>query len=183
MGGTLDVRSESGHGAEFIFTVPLDEADVAPKESDATPTWNLDATFASRHPLRILTVEDDKINLKLILALLRRLGYEPLGAMNGREATEVHEKEHPDCILMDLQMPEMDGIEATEKIRGMEKDFPNGHPVFIAAVTANIIPADRQRCFDAGMNDYMNKPVRIDALAALLAKAGCIASHGAAEKH
>jgi|GEM_PF-768631 len=171
MGGTLQVRSDFGHGAKFIFAVPLEESEVLRKESDGGTPLKLDITFAEQHPLRILTVEDDKINLKLILALLRRLGYAPLGAMNGREAVEVFEKERPNCVMMDLQMPEMDGIEATEKIREMEKNLSHAHPAFIIALTANIVPADRQRCFDAGMNDYMNKPVKIDALAPLLAKA------------
>jgi PAS domain S-box-containing protein len=181
MGGTLEVRSEQGHGAEFLLAVPLDEIAGAPKKTDAT-SRKLDVTFANRHLLRILTVEDDKVNLKLILALLRRLGYDPVGARNGREAVTAYEKEHPDCILMDLQMPEMGGIEATEKIREIEKKFPRDHAAFIVALTANIVPADRQRCFDAGMNDYMNKPVKIDALAALLETAAVFATNGAAKK-
>jgi CheY-like chemotaxis protein len=179
MGGTLEVRSEQGHGAEFLLAVPLDEIAAPPKKTNAT-SRKLDATFASRHPLRILTVEDDKVNLKLLLALLRRLGYAAVGARNGCEAVAAYEKERPDCILMDLQMPEMDGIEATEKIREMERNSPGGHPAFIVALTANIVPADRQRCFDAGMNDYMNKPVKIDVLAALLETAAVVAANGAA---
>ncbi len=170
MGGSLRAQSEIGQGAEFIFSVPLGAVTAVPPEPTVTPPIVLDSGFAGRHPLRILTVEDDKVNLKLILTLLRRLGYEPVGARNGLEAMECHERERPDCILMDLQMPEMDGIEATKNIRAREKTSPGTRPTFIAALTANIVSADRQRCFDAGMNAYMNKPVKLDALAALLAR-------------
>jgi PAS domain S-box-containing protein len=169
MGGTLRARSKQG--SEFILTVPLATVDPPPEGKEASPGLELDANFAFQYPLRILTAEDDKINLRLILTLLRRLGYEPLEALNGRDAVALHSSEHPDLILMDLQMPEMDGIEATKKIREAEKHSGASKPTFIAALTANITPADRERCFEAGMNDYMNKPVRIAALVELLANA------------
>ncbi len=171
MGGTLEVRSQLGQGAEFVVTVPLVESSTVVKPTADAQAIILDADFASRHPLRVLVVEDDKVNLKLILILMRRLGYEPLSATNGREAVELQRREHPDCILMDLQMPEMDGIEATQKIRAEERASPGDNPAFISALTANIFPADRQRCLDAGMNGYLNKPVRLADLAGILEQA------------
>ncbi len=173
LGGTLTVESTPGKGSEFRVVVPLEEAKApdppagAPDRSSAP----LDASFASRHPLRMLIAEDDPINLKLIQTLVRRLGYAPLASRNGREAVEIFQKESPDFLLMDLQMPEMDGIEATEKIRAIEKAAHTKLPVFILALTANIFPADRQRCFDAGMDGYLNKPAKISSLAEIFAQA------------
>jgi PAS domain S-box-containing protein len=171
LGGSMMVRSQPGRGSEFLVGLAMDAAQ-SPEEIEAgAPPDPLDRTFALRHPLRILLVEDDRVNLKLILALIRRLGYEPLAAHNGREAVEIYRSEKPQCLLMDLQMPEMDGIEATEKIRANERAAGNGHAVFIAALTANIFPLDRRRCFEAGMNSYLNKPVKLSTLAETLAQA------------
>lgn len=176
LGGTLTVRSQLGGGSEFILNLPTGGNESAPLPVKGSPALKLDAGFASQHPLRILVVEDDTVNLKLIVVLLRRLGYEPLTAKNGREAVEVHSKEHPDCVLMDLQMPELDGIEATKEIRSLEKSRPNGKPTFISAITANVFLADRQRCFDAGMNSYLNKPIKPADLAAMLTDANAFVS-------
>ncbi len=115
-------------------------------------------------------VEDDKVNLKLIVRILRELGYEPLTAPNGFEAVAIFEEENPDCILMDVQMPEMDGLEATRKIRNLESSRQR-RPVFISALTANILPEDQQRCFDAGMNAYLNKPVKSQSIVNVLTEA------------
>jgi PAS domain S-box-containing protein len=166
LGGTLRVTSEPGHGSEFVAIIPLPVAASPLAPAPAVPPHALDASFAARHPMKILLVEDDPINRKLIGVLVRRLGYEPLIAKNGKEAVEVARDHHPDCILMDIQMPEMDGIEATRAIRR----FENGSHAYISALTAHILPSDRQRCFDAGMDDYLNKPIKIAALAEVLAK-------------
>lgn len=170
IGGRLAVHSVPGQGSEFTITVPLQLArEVAAESQNARE--NLDEEFAARHPLRILLVEDDHVNRRLLQALIRRLGYQPLVAGNGREAIHAYETERPDCILMDLQMPEVDGIEATATIRDRERAAATHPPAFISALTANIFPADRQRCFEAGMDDYLNKPVKIATLAEVLVKA------------
>jgi PAS domain S-box len=169
LGGSLEVRSKPGEGATFTLRIPLEIVEDA--SAPAPVSAQLDAGFAAHHPLKVLVVEDDKVNLKLIGTLIRRLGYEPLTAVNGREAVEIVRGERPDCVLMDLQMPEMDGIEATESIRAMERQNGNGVPVFISALTANIFPADRQRCVAAGMDDYLNKPVKLAQLAGILERA------------
>jgi PAS domain S-box-containing protein len=171
LGGDLVVRSMPGQGSEFVVEVPLDSVAPGLGPDGETPPEALDTTFAAKYPLSILLVEDDRVNLKLILALIRRLGYEPIAAQNGKEAVELYRSEKPQCLLMDLQMPEMDGIEATEKIRAMERAAGNGHAAFIAALTANIFPMDRQRCFDVGMNSYLNKPVKLSTLATTLTQA------------
>lgn len=170
LGGRLTVKSQPGLGSEFFVTLPLRTPEHPSPPQTAGPLRELDTTFAASHPLRVLIVEDDTVNLKLIQTLIRRLGYTPLTALNGYEAVETFRKHHPDCLLMDLQMPEMDGIEATRRIRQLEKETPTRHP-YISALTANIFPADRQRCFDAGMDDYLNKPVKLASLAEILAKA------------
>ena len=97
-------------------------------------------------------------------------GYEPLTARNGLEAVEILQHEKLDCVLMDIQMSEMSGIEDTEKIRANEKRTGPPKPVFISPLTANIVPADRQRCFETGMNVYLNKPVKLTLLSSMLAK-------------
>ena len=171
MGGTLTVQSQPGQGSEFFVAVPLDVPEQSSDIATGTPPEPLDVAFANKHPLRILLVEDDRENLKLVLTLIRRLGYEPLAARNGREAVEIYQREQPSCLLMDLRMLEMDGIEATEKIRALEMASGNGKRAFIAALTADVFPAGRQRCIDAGMNAYLNKPVKLSALAEVLTKA------------
>jgi CheY-like chemotaxis protein len=171
LGGDLLVRSMPGQGSEFVVEIPLELVSPGLAAHEEAPPEALNTTFAAKYPLEILLVEDDRVNLKLILALIRRLGYEPIAAQNGREAVELYRSEHPQCLLMDLQMPEMDGIEATEKIRAIEKASGNGQSAFIAALTANIFPIDRQRCFEAGMNSYLNKPVKLSTLANMLTQA------------
>ena len=170
MGGDLRVESRHGEGARFTVALPMDIPAISIVPSTGLSRAALDAHFAAARPLRILVAEDDKVNLKLTLAMLRRLGYEPLMAWNGAEAVHVYEAEHPDCILMDIQMPEMDGIEATRKIREIEKTT-ECNPAFICALTANILPADQQQCFDAGMDHYLNKPLKHENLAHALTEA------------
>jgi PAS domain S-box-containing protein len=171
MGGTLEVHSRPGHGSEFIASVPLGEVALSSHLPDAAASQTFDKRFALHYPLRILVVEDDEVNLKLLTLLLRQLGYAPMAAKDGHEAFEIHQREHPDCILMDLHMPVMDGLEATKKIRSAEKNSKTGAQTFITALTADILPADRQRCLDAGMNTYLNKPVQMAVLAEALIEA------------
>jgi two-component system sensor histidine kinase/response regulator len=117
---------------------------------------------------RILVVEDTPVNQKVAIAMLRRLGYEPALVTNGRDAileTSVHSY---DLVLMDCQMPEMDGFEATAAIRAREKI--NGGHLLIVAMTAHAMQGDRERCIRAGMDDYITKPVRREALESMLTR-------------
>jgi PAS domain S-box-containing protein len=170
LGGTLTAKSTVGEGSEFLAVLPLKSPEQATSQQAPAQSPFLNAEFARKYPLRILVVDDDRINLKLVQTLIRRLGYEPYAAQNGREALEIYDAKHPDCILMDLQMPEMDGIEATEAMRTLERRT-NRPPAYISALTANILPADRNRCFEVGMDEYLNKPIRIVGLAQMLTNA------------
>jgi signal transduction histidine kinase/DNA-binding response OmpR family regulator len=129
----------------------------------------LDPALAARHPLRILLAEDNVVNQKLALRLLQQMGYRADLASNGMEAIESIERQTYDLVLMDVQMPEMDGLEATRRIvaRRSAAERPR-----IVAMTANAMQGDREACIDAGMDDYVTKPIRVDALVqALLAVA------------
>jgi CheY-like chemotaxis protein len=127
----------------------------------------LSTDFAREFPLRILLAEDNIINQKLAIRILNKLGYENIDvALNGLEAIEKLKSKIYDVILMDMQMPEMDGLEATRKIRNEMEQQP-----LIIAVTANAMESDRQLCLEAGMNEYVTKPITLEALMAALEKA------------
>jgi CheY-like chemotaxis protein len=114
---------------------------------------------------RILLAEDNPVNQKVALGMLRRLGLEADVVANGRAAVERATAEPYDLILMDVQMPEMDGFEAT---RALRRDPPPGARIPIIAMTANAMSGDRERCLEAGMDDYLAKPVKIDQLRTMI---------------
>jgi CheY-like chemotaxis protein len=118
-------------------------------------------------PLRILVAEDNGNNQKLIRLILQRMGYLPEIAGNGKEAVASLERQPYDVVLMDVQMPEMDGLEATSRIRSQ---FPQERQPYIIAMTANAMQGDREQCLAAGMDDYVRKPIRVNELAAALKK-------------
>ena len=151
----------------------------------------LDSTMAQRWPLRILLTDDNVINRKVALRLLHQLGYKADAANNGLEAIRAVEQKPYDVIFMDVQMPELDGLEATRRIRRRQQEargnaergtgsaeseiprsaFPVPHlarPIAIIAMTANAMQGDRDKCVAAGMDDYLPKPVRPEALQAML---------------
>ncbi len=174
MGGTLTVTSEMGEGSEFIITLPLGlPAGIDPVVPDSTGR-TLDASFAKNHPLTILVVEDDPVNLKLTGLTLLKLGYETLSATNGAEAVEIFRRERPDFIFMDLQMPQKDGIQATIEIRALESSRPSLDRSYIAALTANISGEARLHCFKVGMDSYLNKPLKPSQFAEVLQQAGIL---------
>jgi CheY-like chemotaxis protein len=122
----------------------------------------IDSDLGRRHPLRILLAEDNYTNQKVALRMLKRLGYEADVALNGLEAVKaLHERQY-DAILMDIQMPEMDGLEATRHIR---MEFPASEQPYIVAMTAATIQLDREKCLAVGMDDFVAKPARIEDLA------------------
>ena len=124
--------------------------------------------MAARHPLRILLAEDNVVNQKLALRLLQQMGYRADVARNGIEAIECVERQTYDVILMDVQMPEMDGLEATRRITAK---WPPDERPRIVAMTANAMQGDREMCIAAGMDDYLTKPIRVDQLVEALNQA------------
>src|SRR5439155_15295667 len=121
----------------------------------------LDEELGMKHPLRILLAEDNVVNQKLALRLLEKLGYRADIAANGLEVLAALERQPYDLLLSDVQMPEMDGLEATRRIL---QRWPEGERPWIVAMTAEAMSGDRERCLEAGMNDYLTKPIRPEEL-------------------
>ncbi len=141
-------------------------SDTPPASQPAAPSSSAaSAGLAARHPLRILLAEDNAVNQKLALRLLSQMGYRADVAGNGLEAIQALERQTYDVILMDVQMPEMDGLEATRRICAQ---WPRHQRPQIIAMTANAMQGDREMCLAAGMDDYISKPVRPADLAAAL---------------
>ncbi len=149
----------------FDTLVTLLAHDRAPVAAPSALKPKIDATLAARHPLRILLAEDNVVNQKLALRLLLQMGYRADLASNGIEAIESVERQPYDVVLMDVQMPEMDGLEATRRIVAK---WPAEQRPRIVAMTANAMAGDREECLAAGMDDYVTKPIRVDALVAAL---------------
>jgi signal transduction histidine kinase/CheY-like chemotaxis protein len=187
MGGSIHALSEPGAGAEFTFNILVGPA-LKPKHSPFNPgspdtgkriimsnskardenkRRGLSEDFAREFPLRILVAEDNVVNQKLIITVLGRLGYNAVLAQNGKEVLELVDHEPYDLILMDVQMPEMDGLEATRMLRLCLDRQP-----VIIAMTANAMDGDQDNCIQAGMDDYISKPVDLDELLARLEKWG-----------
>ncbi len=153
---------------ETLVQLLAHEADAAPRPAAAPAKPRMDAGMAERHPLRILLAEDNVVNQKLALRLLQQMGYRADVASNGIEAIECCARQPYDVVLMDVQMPEMDGLEASRRItsRWQPAERPR-----IVAMTANAMQGDREECLAAGMDDYVTKPIRVDALVQALLQA------------
>lgn len=155
LGGRIGVRSAKGQGSTFWFEIPVDRAAAAQAEAPVD--------FAGVIPkLRILLVEDNLVNQEVAAGFLRHLGQGVEVANDGAEAVEMVSTSRFDLVLMDMQMPRMDGVEATKVIRGTGNDIP------IVAMTANASEDDRRLCSAAGMNGFQSKPVTKNQLARLI---------------
>lgn len=164
MGGDITVTSQVGKGSVFRFSVALELAPCAPAVPAAPkPTANR-ATGSSTDGRLVLVVDDDRINRTLALAMLDKLGMTAESAACGEDAVTRVSAGDVDIVLMDLQMPGMDGVQTTHFIRGLDIRQP-----CIIALTANAYESDRQRCIAAGMDDFMAKPFRFDLLREKLA--------------
>jgi CheY-like chemotaxis protein len=135
-------------------------AKPAPSTSN-TAKPQIDPTMATRHPLRILLAEDNAVNQKLAMRLLQQMGYRADLASNGIEAVESVQRQTYDVVLMDVQMPELDGLDATRQICTLLD--PTQRPR-IVAMTANAMQGDQEMCMAAGMDDYLTKPIRVERL-------------------
>jgi CheY-like chemotaxis protein len=126
-----------------------------------------DTTLAQQRPLRILLAEDNVVNQKLAMRILQQMGYRADLASNGMEAVESVQRQTYDVVLMDVQMPEMDGLEAARQI--CARWGPQARPR-IVAMTANAMQGDRDMCLAAGMDDYLTKPIRVERLVEALTR-------------
>ena len=171
MGGTIGLNSQPGQGSTFWFSLPLAEATRAPESAATTPPVATRAPGASapRSAQRLLLVEDSWMNQQVALGMLERLGYTADLVTDGRQALDAVEQTAYAAILLDCQMPEMDGYQVAEALRQREA-LDGRPPVPIIALTASAMSADRERCLKSGMNDHLAKPVRIAELSAMLAR-------------
>ena len=174
MGGKIEVLSAEGKGSVFRFFVPLGELPTAGFIRPLAQTMTLPGVknmekkpeaFALDYPLRILIAEDNSTNMKVVLLMLQRLGYRGDPVRNGLECLEALQRLPYDVILMDMQMPEMDGVECTKRLRS------EGSTIRVVALTADAAIDAQGRCLEAGMNDYITKPIVRDDLERALRRA------------
>ncbi|MGC8864199.1 MAG: ATP-binding protein [Bacteroidales bacterium] len=183
MGGTIDIESQKGVGSSFWFTLPFELGEPVQKKpslvnQESQPSaidssansalkTSTDTTMAVHEQdsnknlksMHILLAEDNLVNQKVALMVIQKMGYTADVAPNGKVAVEKFSQNHYDLILMDIMMPEMDGLEATRLIREIEKQR-GGQRTRIVALTANAMKDDREKCFEAGLDDYISKPFK-----------------------
>ncbi len=160
MGGKITVESEKGQGSKFVFSVVL-KTDSKKGDKSGVPK------FKESRPLHILVAEDNMLNSQIVMAFLSRLGHSSKVAVNGKVALDILAEEDFDAVLMDIEMPEMDGFEATEAIRSGFDGIRNPN-IPIIALTAHALKDYELKCYKAGMDNYLTKPIDIDKLSEVL---------------
>lgn len=168
MGGTIGVRSEEGRGSTFWFTAVLEQAhDLHLQQPKAVPAEEM--SKEAEAPRDILLAEDNRVNQKVATKLLEKMGHRVYVVYDGQAAVEVLQERSFDLVLMDVQMPRLDGLQATRAIRDPATGVCNPR-VPIVAMTAHAMKGDQERCLAAGMDDYVTKPVSAQKLAEALAR-------------
>ena len=167
MGGTIGVKSTEGQGSTFWFTAKF-KLGQGPVESELDPAAIADEAIVEKKTKskRILIAEDNVVNQQITLRILEKLGYRADVVANGNEVLEALREIPYDLVLMDCQMPEMDGYEATQIIR--TSDTINRKNILILAMTANAMKEDKERCLSVGMDGYVSKPVTSNKLASII---------------
>ena len=164
MGGRVHLESVAGKGTKVTFQIHAGIADAIGDTLEQVANVSL----RDNPCLRVLVVEDETINAMVISAMLGKLGHEVELAVNGRLALKKIGEYSFDCIFMDIQMPEMDGVETTKAIRATMDDDGKGRKIPIVALTAHAMKGDKERFIEAGMDDYLSKPVEMARLTAVL---------------
>ncbi|HEX8333723.1 MAG TPA: ATP-binding protein [Segetibacter sp.] len=162
MDGTISAHSREGYGSTFMFDIPCDSVTYVPVKKVIDKK-----EYSPLVPLSILVAEDNRMNQLIIVRLFENIGYKIDIAENGFQAVQMTRQKEYDFVFMDIQMPEMDGIEAAERILA---DKINSTPPVIIAMTANAMKEDEERCKDAGMQDFISKPVFLNVLKASIEK-------------
>jgi CheY-like chemotaxis protein len=163
MGGNIRVESKMGTGSSFIFSIPFEIAQ-APKES--TRKIISSNSLPLNNNLNIIVAEDSKVNQELLKVFLAKKNLKADYADNGIILLKMLESKKYELVLMDMQMPEMDGLEATSVIR--ENERVTGEHIIIIALTANAMQGDRELCISSGMDDYLPKPIRYNELSNMI---------------
>jgi CheY-like chemotaxis protein len=166
MGGSICVDSDVGVGTTIYLDLLLDTVDRA---DQAIGDVHRSRIVPEAGPLRILLADDEPIGQMSMLVLLKRMGHEVITASNGNEAIDALMQNDIDCILMDIQMPEMDGVEATKRIRSMSELVGKAR-VPIIALTAYAMQGDREKFLAAGMDNHVAKPVQMEELQKALSR-------------
>ncbi|MBF0226163.1 MAG: response regulator [Desulfobacterales bacterium] len=170
MGGNIGVKSEFGKGSEFKFVIPFE---IPENYQEETNSFDISDHFENINKLKgskILLVEDNTINKEIAVEMLQSEGIIVETADNGKQAIAIIKSNSYDAILMDMQMPEMDGYEATKIIRSLKSEIGNLANISIIAMTAHAMKGDKEKCLQAGMNDYVSKPIETEILFKILAK-------------
>ena len=165
MGGKLNLESQPGRGSCFFFSLKL-ATGLCSDIIDSRPAARSTGRYPTLGPLRILLAEDNAVNQRLVIRTLERNGHRVDVAPTGLEALKKLERTSVDLVLMDVHMPEMDGLTATRILRSRELD--TGHHTPVIAMTANAMRGDREKCLEAGMDDYISKPLHLEDLMAVV---------------